>query len=64
MFYIYGAEQGAGYAYGCLRDCISGIFAAGSDGFSVRQTEKKKILEKKKKKNLKNKKKKSINTKK
>lgn len=41
MFYIYGAEQGAGYAYGCLRDCISGIFAAGSDGFSVRQTEKK-----------------------
>ena len=37
MFYIYGAEQGAGYAYGCLRDCISGIFAAGSDGFSVRQ---------------------------
>ena len=32
MFYIYGAEQGAGYAYGCLRDCISGIFAAGSDG--------------------------------
>ena len=23
------------------RDCISGIFAAGSDGFSVRQTEKK-----------------------
>lgn len=38
MFYIYGAEQGAGYAYGCLRDCISGILLlAVTDSLSGRQ---------------------------
>ena len=35
MFYIYGAEQRTGYAHSCLRDCISGISAAGGDGFSA-----------------------------
>lgn len=34
MFYIYGAEQRTGYAHSCLRDCISGISAAGGDGLS------------------------------
>lgn len=38
MFYIYGAEQGAGYAYGCLRDCISDILLlAVTDSLSGRQ---------------------------
>ena len=41
LCFTYMEQSRGGYAYGCLRDCISGIFAAGSDGFSVRQTEKK-----------------------